>query len=608
MVRTKRGQSGLEKPWEAVGKLSTVHLQIDEQVFLRHFVQNAPQLMWFLGAGTSRSSGLPAAMDLIWDLKRQYYCAKENQDIQAHNVSNNAIKAKIQSYFDSKSCPKAWSSEEYSYYFELMFGENYAAQQSYIQDQLSPDKVTLTIGPRVLASLLEMRRSRLVFTTNFDDTLEDAYAAVTGRNLSPFHLEGSYAALEALNAERFPIYAKIHGDFRYQKIKNLSRDLISNDERIQECFIAAAGRYGLIVAGYSGRDSNVMTMLEQALAQPNSFPHGIWWTVPHASTAAPPVVEFIEAAREKGVVAHIVETGTFDLMLYKVWRQLPEKPQALDEKVRSARAHPVSIPLPGAGKSYPVLRTNALEIVNAPRQCGALPAGGVPAADVFSAVREKQPNAVISYQDGIIFWGDSAQVERSLEGLVANEVGVREFAEPVVEIAESTYLKSFYEHGIAEALCHDKPVFLRRKGKSFYAVADYRQADDASFASLKKAVGFRGNPGPICGTVRELAETHWSECVRLRLEERAGVLWLLLQPDVWIKPLKNREDARDFLRKRKLKRYNNKSYNILNAWIEILIGRIGQGKSVTVTYGTNTSYPASFTISTRTAFSRRSSP
>lgn len=584
-----------------------MNLQIDEQEFLRHFVRNARQLMWFLGAGTSRSSGLPAAVDLIWDLKRQYYCAKENQDVQAHNVSNYAIKAKIQSYFNGKGCPEVWSNEEYSYYFDLMFGENYAAQQSYIQDQMSPDKVTLTIGPRALASLLAMGWSRLIFTTNFDDVLEDAYAAVAGKNLTPFNLEGSYAALEALNAERFPLYAKIHGDFRYQKIKNLSKDLLSNDKKIQECFVASAGRYGLIVAGYSGRDSNVMAMLEQALAQPNPFPHGIWWTVPRASSVAPAIIAFIEAAWAKGIAAHIVETGTFDVMLYKIWRQIPDKPQALDDKVRSARAHPVSIPLPAPGQSYPVLRTNALEIIDAPRQCGTLPAGGVSAADVFAAVRGKQPDAVISYQDGIVFWGESTQVVKSLEGLIANDVGVRDSVDPVSEIAASTHLKSLYEHGVAEALCREKPVLSRKKGKTCYAVVDYHQADNERFASLKKAVGFRGNPAPICGAVPELPDTHWAECVRLRLEERAGVLWLLLEPDVWIKPLTNREDAQDFLRNRKLKRYNNQSYEILNAWIEILIGPIGQGAPVTVTYGAHTDYPASFTVSTRTAFSRRAS-
>src|SRR5690606_16339631 len=145
--------------------------------------------MWFLGAGTSRSSGLPTAADLIWDLKRQYYCTSENQDAQSHNIANHAIREKIQAYFDGRHCPECWSNEEYSYYFELMFGEDYAAQQIYIQSQVSPDKVTLTIGPRVLASLLGMGRSRLVFTTNFDSVLEDAYASVTGNNLATFNLE-----------------------------------------------------------------------------------------------------------------------------------------------------------------------------------------------------------------------------------------------------------------------------------------------------------------------------------------------------------------------------------------------------------------------------------
>lgn len=585
-----------------------MQLQVEEKEFLRHFVQNSPQLMWFLGAGTSRSSGLPAATDLIWDLKRRYYCAKENQDAQAYNVNNHAIKAKIQNYFDGKGCPEVWSSEEYSYYFDLMFGENYAAQQSYIQDALSPNKVTLTIGPRALASLLEMGRSRLVFTTNFDDVIEGAYAAVAEKNLTPFHLEGSYAALDALNAERFPLYAKIHGDFRYQKIKNLSKDLLDNDANIRKCFVAAAGRYGVIVTGYSGRDNNVMTMLEQALAQPNPFPHGIWWTVPSVSGVAPAVTTFLEAARTRGITAHLVETGTFDLMLYKIWRQIPDKPQALDEKVRSSRANPVSIPLPDVGNSYPILRTNALELVDVPRKCGKIPAPGISASDIFSIVSERKPDAVISYQDEIVFWGDSTLASKSLEGLVANNVSPRDFANPVSEIAESSYLKSFYEQGLAEALCLNKPVLLRKKGRTCYAVVDYRQASDARFTQLKNAVGFRGSAGQICGTIREIPDTHWSECVRLRLEERSGVLWLLLEPDIWIKPLTNREDAQDFLRNRKLKRYNNQLHNILNAWIEILIGPTGHDAPVTVTYGEKTDYPASFTISTRTAFSRRISP
>lgn len=560
--------------------------------------------MWFLGAGASRSSGLPTAQDLIWDLKRRHYCAKENQDVQAHNLSNHAIKAKIEAYFEGRGCPAAWSSEEYTYYFDLFFGEDYGAQQSYIHEQLSPDRVTLTIGPRVLASLLEMGRTRLVFTTNFDGVLEAAYAAVAGKNLTAFHIEGSYAALDSLNNERFPIYAKVHGDFRYRSIKNLSKDLLGNDAELQRAFVAGAGRSGLIVSGYSGRDANVMSIFEAALAQPNAFPHGIWWTTPHASGVIPAVAAFIERARAKGVNAHIVETGPFDVMMSKLWRQIPDKPQALDEKVRSARAQTVSIPLPKAGNAYPLLRTNALEVVAAPRCCGALAAGGVPAADIFTAVNENKPDAVVSYQDGVIFWGDTASLAKTLDGLAAKDAAAYEFADPVAAVASSTYIKSFYERGIAEALCRDKPVVLRMKGRGCYAVVDHSRQDDPRLTALKNSVGFRG-PGPISGPVRQVPETFWAEAVRLRLEERAGVLWLLLEPDIWIKPLAQRENVREFLRAHKLRRYNSQSSDILTAWIEILLGAVGQGAPITVTYAPGSAYPAEFAVSTRTAFSRR---
>ena len=79
--------------------------EIKEIDFRQHVAQTGQQLMWFLGAGASRSSGLPTATDLTWDLKLRYYCAKENQDVVAHDVSNRSIQARIQAYMDSKGFP-----------------------------------------------------------------------------------------------------------------------------------------------------------------------------------------------------------------------------------------------------------------------------------------------------------------------------------------------------------------------------------------------------------------------------------------------------------------------------------------------------------------------
>lgn len=193
-------------------------MELQEDKYLQYFSQNSPHLMWFLGAGTSRSAGLPTAGDIILDLKHRYYCLHENQDIKHHDISSNAIRQKIQVYMDSKGFPEIWSSEEYSFYFDLIFGNDYESQQRYIREALSSEKVSLNIGHRVLAALLEMKQAKIVFTTNFDEVIETAFSTVSGNNLPTFHLEGSHAALAELNAEHFPNLCQ--NSWRLQVSKN----------------------------------------------------------------------------------------------------------------------------------------------------------------------------------------------------------------------------------------------------------------------------------------------------------------------------------------------------------------------------------------------------
>ena len=194
-----------------------------EPEFIRRASSVLPRLLWFLGAGASRTAGMPTAADIIWDLKRRYYCLHEDQDLQAHNVNNQGVRARLQSYMDSRGFPAAGSAEEYTFYFSLTFGDDLPGQQRYIAELLHPDKISLNIGHRVLAALLEAGLSRVVFGTNFDEVLERAYAVVAAKPLTAFHLEGAYAALDALNAEQYPLYAKVHGDFRYQKSQESAR-------------------------------------------------------------------------------------------------------------------------------------------------------------------------------------------------------------------------------------------------------------------------------------------------------------------------------------------------------------------------------------------------
>jgi hypothetical protein len=172
--------------------------------FIRRAAAVQPHLMWFLGAGASRTAGMPTATDIIWDLKRRYYCLHENQDLKVHNVNNQTVRAKIQSYMASRGFPPAGSPDEYAFYFALTFGDHLAEQQCYIADALQPDRIALNVGHRALAAMLDAGLARVVFSSNFDEVVERAYRelsrdTITKRITNPDD-SSQYVDVEVINA------------------------------------------------------------------------------------------------------------------------------------------------------------------------------------------------------------------------------------------------------------------------------------------------------------------------------------------------------------------------------------------------------------------------
>ena len=175
---------------------------------------------------------------------------------------------------------------------------------------------------------------------------------------------------------------------------------------------------------------------------------------------------------------------------------------------------------------------------------------------------------------------------------------------PTQAIKESMVIKSFYEEALANALVNGKPLHLRKNRKQFYAVVDHRHAEDQIFNSLKKATGYKDGTGPVCGSFQR--DIFWAEAVSIRLEEKNGNLWLLLRPDIWGKPLSERQNFRDEIKARKKYRFNQKSNEFLNAWITILLGEIG-GNDVKIEHFADTEFPIQFELNSRSAFSRKES-
>lgn len=584
--------------------------QLDQSNLTAELCQQPRSYAWFLGAGASRSAGLPTASDILWDLKRRYYCREENQEISRQDTQNEAVRTKIQEYFDSREFPQPSTSDEYSIYFERMFGDDRERQRKYLKAILSNEKVTLSVGNRVLGALIAGGFSRTVFTTNFDDVVERAVAEVGGQSISAYHLEGARSALNALNNEEYPLFCKLHGDFRYDSLKNLSSDLEEQNEDLSKCFLSAAQRFGFIVVGYSGRDSSVMNLFRKALDAENPFPHGLFWAHMKGTPLLSEVQDLIDKAQGVGVNAQLIEIRTFDALMLHLWRNLDEKPGHLVARVQKTEYTKVDIPLPSTGARRPLLRFNALPLVSTPEYYFALSFHvGKDLAALQKAEIESKGGLVLGIPDGVWCWGGEEQARKAFGSELAS-VDVREFPK-IAEPENFARAKGFMERGLARALVREKPLVVRNRHSSSYLIVRSSPRDVRTLRPLAKAVGqvFGVVEGVMTKPTPDHSEpeqVEWAEALGLSIELKDSRAWVVFQPDIWIRPPRSRDDAREFLDSRRGNRYNNKYNELISAWIEILLGTHTKPTEIEVSpfaEGAAAENP-SFRIGSRSAYSR----
>jgi hypothetical protein len=450
---------------------------------------------------------------------------------------------------DSRGFPAPQSAGEYGTYFERIFGGDLEAQRRYLREALGEDKVLLAVGHRVLGAYLASNLCRVIFTTNFDSVVERAVAEIAGRSLAAFHLEGSAAANQALNNEEFPLYCKLHGDFRYQSLKNLPADLKAQNDQLASSFVNAGGRFGFVVSGYSGRDDSVMALFHRVLAVGNPFPHGLFWTDISERPITPSVADLLAAAEAKGVNAHYVSVETFDTLMLRLWRNTPGRADALDRKVRKARLIPAQIALPAPGNAPTLLRLNALPLTVLPKECLALSfAAPKEWAELRTARERADYRLIVSKTNTVLCWGPRPAIKA---GFGEQPKSVDIFLLPSdLAAPDNLTIKRFVEDGLGAALIRDKPLLTRSTRNASFLIAQRQGATDG-LARLKGVVGTTS--GVIAGLFASVDDEHphpeqvaWAEAVRVSIDVKNGQAWIVIDPDIWIWPHRARQLATDF--------------------------------------------------------------
>jgi hypothetical protein len=390
-------------------------LRIDD--FTRRFALRAANLMWFLGAGASASAGIPTALDMVWEFKQLLFASQRRVPLQTvADLSNPAIRAQVQAHIDARgTLPGAGSPEEYAGLFEAVYPAE-SDRRAFLDAKLTGAKPSY--GHLALAALMRTQRTRLVWTTNFDPLVADSCAKLFGTTgkLTSVALDAPDLAQQVISEGRWPVEVKLHGDFRSRRLKNTNDELRQQDARLRHFLVDACARFGLVVAGYSGRDNSVMDALDEAAGRPGAFPAGLFWLHRGEGPPLPRVNSLLATAVAHGGEAALIRIENFDEALRDAIRLIDGLDMTGLDSFAAERRRWSPAPRPVGRKGWPVVRLNALPIVQAPTVCRRVVCGVGGYAEVRAAIQRAQVNVqAVRSRAGVLAFGADSDVRKAFD-------------------------------------------------------------------------------------------------------------------------------------------------------------------------------------------------
>ncbi len=235
-----------------------------------------PNFVLMLGAGASANSNVKVVKQMLTEWRNCHYklYKQSDQSLEEH------LKSQI------------WYNQhnEYSILFEKLYdlpSQRREYIESCIKDALP------SIGYVYLVNLLEKGVFNTVFTTNFDDLLNEACYQFSS-NVRPIVCAHDSSINSIRITSHRPKIIKLHGDFLFDNIKNTLRELETLEKNTVDKFKQYAAEFGIIVLGYAGNDRSVMDTFNTLLKFDDFFPNGIYWCIRKNSQ---PSTEALQLAR-----------------------------------------------------------------------------------------------------------------------------------------------------------------------------------------------------------------------------------------------------------------------------------------------------------------------
>ncbi|HAB18126.1 MAG TPA: SIR2 family protein [Verrucomicrobiota bacterium] len=282
---------------------------------------NNPNFCLFLGAGASRSSGIRTASQMADEWRGTVYrgLSTSNDD-----RSPEGIKAWLTEHAAD------WYDEkrEYASLIERIFATR-ANRRRFIETEVA-DKIP-SIGYAYLVRIAEAGLLRTIFTTNFDDLLNEAFYQFSSERALVCAHDSSIDSV-SLTSNRTKII-KLHGDYLFDDLKNTTNETQSLGKNMKEKLGECLKEYGLIIAGYSGSDKSITRILQDMLDDPIYLKNGLFWCFRAEDAITDEALEILNRPN-----SFYVLTSGFDELMADLYSMLAKDGSPFSAKLATDRA------------------------------------------------------------------------------------------------------------------------------------------------------------------------------------------------------------------------------------------------------------------------------
>ena len=223
--------------------------------FLRYFEEQSSQRFCFiLGAGASKSSGIPTGAELarLW----------------LDHIKEDLDNDQFESWCEKETIDKDEPADFYHEIFTKRFEVDHQGGYDFLEKIM--EKAEPSCGYSFLATIMARGKHDVVITTNFDSLTEDALFIYTSKK--PLIIGHSELAGFINTRLQRPQVIKVHHDLFFSP-QNTEPETRHVAEKLESGLREIFRIYTPVVIGYGGNDGGFMDMLDTVLAESR----GIFW-------------------------------------------------------------------------------------------------------------------------------------------------------------------------------------------------------------------------------------------------------------------------------------------------------------------------------------------